>query len=609
VQKVRIGALGMLVAVSLAVTGSGGAGAASASPSAAAAAKPAAAVAPEAPAAAGSAPADAAQTRLAAQQRQQEEAELTGDIDFSVPSGTFQGEVSVGLSTSIANAQIRYTTDGSLPTAASPLYGSPVVLDASTQLRAQAFVGGAASGAPGTQVYVARAVTSTHDLPLLVLDAYGAGKPNRTDYIDVATMLMEPQGGTASLTQTPTVATRAGFHLRGQSSSSFEKAPYRLELWNNEDDDADYPMAGMPADSDWVLKGPFPDKTLIRDAFAYTLAQDMGLKAPRFKFVELYLNLDSAPMATNDYQGVYLLVETIKINKDRLNLQKLKATDLTEPAISGGYLLQFNAAAAEEPILQCTPPAGVTGYQCWRDLELVDPKDVQPQQEAWITDYIQRFHDSLRSANPSDPQTGYPAYIDVDSFVNRIIHNELAREGDSYIRSTHFYKDRGGKLTAGPVWDNDLSYGAYDGLRGVQGFQFSVNFAGFSTSDWFVRLMQDPAFREKVQARWQQLRSGIMSDAQLQARITALTTPLTNAAARNFQRWPILSSRQVGPFPTQVTQTWPEQLDLLSQFMTQRAAWLDGSGWTPTTTTPPGGGPVPPAKADETLSEWPFLGR
>ena len=293
-----------------------------------------------------------------------------------------------------------------------------------------------------------------------------------------------PQAGKA-----PTIATRAGFHLRGQSSSNFEKAPYRLELWDNLDNDADYPMLGMPADSDWAFRGPFPDKTLIRDAFAYEVGRDMGLQAPRYAFVELYLNLDSQPMAANDYQGVYLLVETIKRSSDRLDIQKLKETDLTEPAISGGYIIQFNMMASEPPTLTCTPK---TGQTCWSDLEVIEPDEPQAAQLTWITNYIQKFHDALHSANPADPVTGYPAYIDVDSFVNRIIHNELAREGDAYCGAQHFYKDRGGKLVAGPLWDYDLGYNAFTGFAGmggtstVQGWQYEPMF-GMSSTDRLVR--------------------------------------------------------------------------------------------------------------------------
>ncbi|HPD00124.1 MAG TPA: CotH kinase family protein [Acetivibrio sp.] len=441
------------------------------------------------------------------------ENKLKGDIIFSVPSGTFKNQVTVSLSSKIDNAQIRYTTDGTVPTDSSMLYTGPLTFTTTTQLRAQSFVDGNASGDMGTAIYVASSIDAEHDLPVLILDAYGNGKPDR-EYKDVAFILLEPKNNKVSLLQNPTITTRAGFHIRGQSSANFEKTPYRLELRDNEDDDAKYPMLGMPGDGDWALLSPYPDKSLIRNALAYELGKDLGLDIPRYAHVEVYINFDDQPLSADDYQGVYLLTETLEIDKDRLNIKKLKEDDLTEPNISGGYLMQFNMMAAEEPLIRGNG---------WSDLELKEPDDLLPEQLAWITNYIQNVHDSIHSANPSDPQTGYPAYIDVDSFVDYIIHTELGKQPDSYIRSTHIYKDRDQKLKAGPLWDYDLAYDCYPGLFGlpssnIEGWQYlstGGTMPGMgNTTDWYYTLMQDPNFRSKVKARWEELRQGPLSDEQ-----------------------------------------------------------------------------------------------
>jgi hypothetical protein len=513
---------------------------------------------------------------------------LTGDIIFSVASCTFRGQISVLLRSQITDAIIRYTTDGSVPTGSSPVYRNALSFTTTTQLRARAFVNGAASGEVGTAIYIASSIDAKHDLPVLILDAYGGGKPDR-DYKDVALMLMEPKNHEASLLQTPTIATRAGFHIRGQSSASFAKTPYRLEFWDNEEKDAKYPILGMPEDGDWVLLSPYPDKSLIRNALAYALGEAMGLKTPRYAFVEVYINLDKQPVAANDYQGVYMLAEKLEIDKDRLNIKKLKKDHLTEPDITGGYLMQFNMMAAEEPLVR---------GRGWSDLEVSDPDDLQPAQLTWITNYIQKVHNSIHSANPSNPQTGYPAYIDVDSFVNYIIQNELAREGDSYMRSTFIYKDRGQKLTAGPLWDYDLGYDCFTGMGGwgqtsnssVEGWQYQPLFPGMgsTTCDWFNLLMQDSSFQSKVKARWQELRQGPLSDARLTALLRTLTSPLTSAAGRNFQKWNILNTATIGMIRTQTTQTWEEQITILQNFLLKRAAWID-TQWkaTPTNTRTP----------------------
>ncbi len=394
-----------------------------------------------------------------------DEPNLTGDIIFSVPSKTFQGQVSVTLSTTIANAQIRYTTNGSVPNNNSTLYSSALTFNKTTQLRAQAFVNGAKSGKMGTAIYVATSINNKHDLPVIIIDDYGAGKPTKDTYKDCAIMVLEPANNEVSILQTPTVATRAGFHIRGQSSANFEKAPYRLELRDNEDNDAKYKFVGLGKDGDWALLSPYPDKSLIRNALTYTLGEEMGLQSPGWRHVEVYVNTDSQPLSADDYQGVYLLVEKPEIQKNRLNITKLKETDLTEPNISGGYLMQFNMGAAEAPLIRGNG---------WNDLELTEPDDAQPAQLTWITNYIQKTHNAIHSSNPSNPTTGYPAYIDVDSFINYIIINELGRQPDSYMRSTRIYKDRDKKLCAGPLWDSDLAYDCF-----VMG---GFGFPGSSTS-------------------------------------------------------------------------------------------------------------------------------
>ncbi|MCG5443120.1 CotH kinase family protein [Micromonospora sp. NIE79] len=518
--------------------------------------------------------------------------DLVGDITFSVPSGTFQGEVAVTLSSTVSGAQIRYTTNGQPPTGQSSLYsGSALRFTRTTQLRAQAFVGQTPTGAPGTAMYAAQNVTTAHDLPVVLIDSYGAGRPDR-EYFDATTMIFEPTGGgTTSLAAAPTLSTRAGFRLRGNSSATFEKTPFRVEFWDNENDDADHPVLGMPADSDWVLRGPFPDKALIREALVYDLGREMGLPAPRYAFAEFYLNTDAAPVGAGDYMGVYMFMETIKNSKDRLDLKQLDSDDVTLPKIQGGYIWKFEWMAAEEPTLPCTGPAAT----CWNYLEVADPSPLQPQQREWLRGHLQEFNDVLHSSNFADPTTGYRKYIDVDSFIDLMTVNELSREMDAYVRSSHFYKDRDSKIFAGPLWDFDLSFGvggffANDQVSGWQHQQTRQP----SANDWFAQLLRDPAFVNQARSRWQTLRRGLLSDAALQTRVNALATPLTNAAQRNFQRWPILTAPTVSFFRTPTSPTWQGQVQVMRDWMLRRAAWLDSTaGWGGSVTTPPPTTPPP----------------
>ncbi|WP_245854882.1 CotH kinase family protein [Micromonospora wenchangensis] len=499
--------------------------------------------------------------------------ELTGDIVFSVPSGTFRDELTVSLRTTVTDAEIRYTTDGALPRADSPRYdGTPVTLVDTTQLRAQAFVDGVATGDPGTALYVERAVDVSLDLPILLIDGYGQGAPGR-EFVDAAALLFAPTGGHASLSTPPTLATRIGYHLRGTSSSLFDKAPYRVEFRDNEDDDVDLPVLGMPAESDWVLRGPYTDKALIREAFTFDLAREIGFQAPRYAFVEFYHNVADRPVSAEDYQGVYLIVETIKNAKNRLDLKDLDPDDVTLPAITGGYIFKFEWLTAEEPTLECQGRPAT----CWHYLEVVDPSPLQPEQQAWLTGHLQQFNDLMQSGDFADPVTGYPAWIDVGSFVDSFILNELTRNFDAYARSSYFYKDRGGRITAGPLWDLDLTYGTGGGDNlETSGWQYEQP-RWPKPNNWINRLVTDPGFMALVRARWAELRRGPLSAAGLDARLAGLTAPLTDAADRNFQRWPNLTTEKIGPIVTPTADTWQGQLDYLRDWLDRRMAWLDSA--------------------------------
>lgn len=511
-----------------------------------------------------------------------------GAVVFSTPSGTFQGSVTVELTTSEAGAEIRFTTDRTAPSAASQRYTEPLRFTTTTNLRAQAFDAGSPIGAAADAIYISSSLDATHDVPVMVLDSYGVALPAPSmfpgsmtgrEYIDVASLVYEPRGGAASLSSTPTVASAAAFRIRGQSSAFFAKRPYRLELRDGTGDDRDCPMLGMPAEADWVLHPPFPDKALIRNAFAYSLGRDLGMAAPRAALIELYVNSAERPLEAGDYQGVYLLVETIKNQKNRLDLKQLEVTDTTLPAIAGGYIFKFEWQVMDiEQQLLC--PAGQA--DCWNWLEVVDPSPWAELQQAYLTDHVVELVNALHSAAPADPAAGYPAYIDVPSFVDQVIVHELTRNMDAYARSQFFYKDRDTKIFAGPLWDFDLIAGVGTSTTfanlSTSGFQYESNASRLrATADWFPVLLAEPTFHAALVARWRELRGTLLSDAAIQGRIGALTQGLAAAADRNFARWPNLTTARIGFFETPTAATWHEQVMVMQSWLLDRAAWLDGA--------------------------------
>ncbi|MBN2526094.1 MAG: CotH kinase family protein [Deltaproteobacteria bacterium] len=495
---------------------------------------------------------------------------------FSPPSGTFTGTREVTISPRAGiDGVIRYTVNGAAPNENSPVYETPIVLSASSKVQAAIFQNGETI-AEGSGFYVATTGNIRSDIPIVVLDNMGKGKPGSDD-MPTMFLAFDTVNGIADISVPAHVGSHAAFHLRGQSTRMFPKSPYRVELRDQREEDMDWPVLGLPSESDWVMRGPYVDKSLIRDAFHYDLGRDIGMASPRYRFCELYTNLDGGVLDESDYQGVYMIVENIKNSKNRLNLKQLHPTDTDADVITGGYIFKFEWDASEPPVLNCP------GQEyCWTEMEIVDPKDITPQQATLLAYKLYEFSYALHTSSLETPDGGYGQYIDVISFADQIIMNEIGREADSYLRSAWFYMDRNGPIVAGPLWDYNLSLGTGFDFNGIEnldtaGWMYEENNKRDAPSnDWFYTLMQDPEFKAVLAERWRVLRQGQLSNDALSARITQLAAPLKNAAYHNFQKWDNLQTPTVFMvFVSPVSQTWEEQIEILRNWLLTRVAWID----------------------------------
>lgn len=238
-------------------------------------------------------------------------------------------------------------------------------------------------------------------------------------------------------------AIRAGLRVRGQSSAGFPKQQYKLETWNEANGDKDESLLGLPPESDWVLGGQYADESLLRNPLIFGLGKELGITSPGTRYCEVFLNTNGGAISSADYAGVYLLTESLKIGKNRLDLAD--PNDYADH--DGGYLIRHEAGPANE--------TRITG---WTYAEIHDPIPTTAQ-KTFISSKVNGFNAALRSANFKDPVTGYRAWADPESFARMAVMNEYVRAQDGYVRSAYFYKDRGQKLKAGPLWDFDPSFG------------------------------------------------------------------------------------------------------------------------------------------------------
>jgi hypothetical protein len=130
---------------------------------------------------------------------------------------------------------------------------------------------------------------------------------------------------------------------------------------------------------------------------------------------------------------------------------------------------------------------------------------------------------------------------------------------------------------AGPIWDYNFSLGNFS--TDLEGWQWEDGRRG--TNDWFQVLASDPVFMDQVSVRWRELRQGLLSDAEVSARIDTIAAPLTNAAPRDLERWPVGETSIGIGFGGRNTEEeaapadWPGQVAALLDWTVQRMAWLD----------------------------------
>jgi hypothetical protein len=261
---------------------------------------------------------------------------------FSVPGGTFTNTVTLVLSAPSPKAEVRFTLDGSDPSLDSPAFVSALVLSNSTLVRARAFAPGKPPGPETAKTFLflePDVQDFTSNLPLLLVHSFGQ-EMSKEQKLPAAVRILDTQGGKVHLTDTAQFEELAQVNLRGRASLRYSKRSYNLKILDEEDEPVKVPMLGMAKDSDWVLYGPYPDKTLMRDVLAYELSNEIGRWAPRTRFIELFMNETGGRISQKDYLGVYVLAERVKRDKHRVHVAGLGPEDTSEPAISGGYIFK-----------------------------------------------------------------------------------------------------------------------------------------------------------------------------------------------------------------------------------------------------------------------------
>lgn len=380
--------------------------------------------------------------------------------------------------------------------------------------------------------------------------------------------------------------------IRGRGNSTFglSKKPYQFKLKEGAD------LFGFGRSKAWNLLADGYDETKLRNQLALGLAKALGMEyVPQGKTVDLYCN--------GVYYGVYYLCEKIQAEEERVaitdmeenaaaayrqpeqeSLERITSEDGTrkwtgagweEEDLTGGYLIE-----RELPERYAEEISGFVTDQ-GDAYALKSPKYATENQVNYIADLVQAFQDALEQQDGIHPVTGkhYSDYMDVNSFVQKFLVEEVSRNYDGGVTSSFFYKPNdtvSTKLFAGPVWDYDTAFGNCNldeivsnpiGITGLNDHIYGT--------EVFALLYEKEEFYQAVVSLYEEKALPYLKEL-LEEGIDRLSEPVRQAVSLDRVRWAELDNR------FQYYEEYENDIRYLKYFIEARMnflneVWLEGA--------------------------------
>ncbi|MBR5470677.1 MAG: CotH kinase family protein [Oscillibacter sp.] len=363
------------------------------------------------------------------------------------------------------------------------------------------------------------------------------------------------------VTDAPSLATSVLINIRGRSSREFDKKSYRITLIYDDGTNNNQSVMGMDAHHEWVLHGPFLDKSLIRNYMMYNLAGECMEYAPNVRFCEVVID--------GSYQGLYLMTESITKGYDGSRLtMEVKKKDNT----FSGYILRVNDIYPFEETTSVISDYGNYAYVARIPVEVIYPGTINQTAEMRrkIELEFSAFEKALYSYDYDSEDYGYTQWIDIPSFVDYYILNEFVCNIDAGRLSTYVYKDTSGKYKI-CVWDFNNACDNYMELR--------VNLHDFDTQNRLLyhMLCRDEDFTEAIITRYKELRQSVLSEEYLMNYIDQTVAYLGPAIERNFDKWGYSFQAEYSLLKGEDREicSYDEAISQLKEFLIERGNWMD----------------------------------
>lgn len=361
-------------------------------------------------------------------------------------------------------------------------------------------------------------------------------------------------------------AEQTGVRGRGNASWNFEKKPYRLKF------DKKVRLLDAPAKAKkWTLISNHSDKTLMRNILAFEISRRVGAKyTPYCQPVDVIIN--------GEYKGCYQLCDQIEVDENRVNITEMEPEDTSGDALTGGYLIEIDAYAYEEPehsMFKSSKGIPIT-------IKSPDDDDITPQQKSYIESYFNRLENRVFAENFSDEIHGYRQLFDTESFIKHFIVGEISGNTDTYW-STYLYKERGDdKIYTGPVWDFDIAFENDNRTHPISQYNDFIyatddsSAAGGKNMKRFVSriIKEDPVANAQLKQMWNELRSnGVITEESLIAYIDQTAALLDESQKLNFKRWKILDRKFHMNF--QALGSYEAEVNTIKSYIDERLVRLD----------------------------------
>ncbi len=326
--------------------------------------------------------------------------------------------------------------------------------------------------------------------------------------------------------------------IRGRGHSTWyvhPKKAYQLKFDNQTK------MLDMPKDKKWIFLAEHSDKTLIRNKIAFEMGYISNLDwTPQSHFADVFVN--------DEYNGTYNVCQKVEETNNRVVLG------------DNGYLLEI------DDITHINFDDVTFNTSHFPVINIKEPSlENNSTEYLYIKDLINEFEDVLMSANFSNQTTGYAKYIDVDSFVDWYVINEITKNQDSRSYSSIYLNViPGEKIKMGPLWDFDLSFGNVN-------YSDCEFYTGFWVKDnaWFDRLFDDPAFVLKIKERFNYFRN---NQDYILDKIDYYSNYISLSQIENEDKWDVIGN-YIWPNPV-VYNTYLEEVNHLKNWYINRMNWL-----------------------------------